>query len=148
MRNLRRALVSAVVAALAVIGAASPAQAATNIAWGSFPQVSAEDRISVTTTPNVVSSSKIRVCLETAANVTWWKAIRFRGWNDQVLSERFTQDADHGPNCMTGNIPDIKQLELWKAKFLGHPTHMYTLTANRLWKKDRALVLFSWVQDT
>ena len=147
LQHIRRMGIVATLVAGAVLAGASPALAATNLNWSNFPAVSSEDRIDVTTTSNVVSSSKIRVCLETAPGITWWKGLILVDWNGNRVAKIITQDGIHGPTCTTASIANIKQLELWKAKALGVHIHMYTLSQTILLQKSGAQVVFRWVQD-
>lgn len=148
LRNIRRVGIIATVFAGAVLAGASPALAAANLKWGNFPAVSSEDRISVTTTSDIVAVSEIRVCLESAPGITWWKGVKLLDWNNNDLALIFTENGNHGRTCTTSLLSDIKQLELWKAKALGVHTHMYTLSNSMLMQNAGAQVVFRWVQDT
>jgi hypothetical protein len=147
VKALRRSIVVVAVAAFGVIGASSPALAATSVGWDRFPQVSREDRIQIYTRADVLATGRIIVCLESAPYITWWKGVVLRDWNGGVIRDLYTVNGNHGPTCTTVNLDYVRQLELWKAKAFGIHTHMYTLSHDSLRAKDRDQVLFRWTAD-
>jgi hypothetical protein len=128
------------------MGTSGPAMAATTTYWSNFPAVSGEDRIELY--ESLISDPQsIQVCLEAASYITWWKQLKFLDWNGGDLGSVYTQDGNHGPNCMERRVSDIRQLEIWKAKAFGAHTHMYTLHYNQVALKAGKKIVFRWVRD-
>lgn len=131
------AIVVAILATV-VLGVAAPAAAHPVLTWSSFPQVSGEDRIELTIQRDAwwLQAGEIRICLSSATGVTWWKAVKvFDPTHPDFQSWASTQDANHGPSCLTTwiypGIPEYK-MEFWKAKFLGIHTPMYEMAPGSL----------------
>ncbi|MGW3360015.1 hypothetical protein ACWDFL_32190 [Streptomyces bungoensis] len=96
-------------------------------------------------------TNNITICLQSASNITWWKALVVRGWQGEVVAELDTQDANHGPACAKVADSAVQQLEFWKAKTFGVHTLMYTMNAGALLysstgQYDRAS--FTWTRDS
>lgn len=97
------------------------------------------------------NKGKIKFCLSSSQNVTWWKGLKVFGnksWSAAALL--VTQDDDHGEACRTVSTASLGQnlsrLEFWKAKAFGVHTHMasYTFYPSDLNGKD---VHFTWQTD-
>ncbi|WP_027344260.1 hypothetical protein [Hamadaea tsunoensis] len=146
MKMMQRAAVAVGLAVLAVVALAGPANADTSLSWSNFPTVSSEDSIRVTQIQNVAPGS-VQVCLHTAVDVTWWKGIEARGWNNGKLQGVYTQNANHGTTCMTFLLSDVMYVELMKAKLFGVHTDMYRLTNATLNQRSGDTVTFDWIRD-
>lgn len=169
----RSILAGLAVAAVLAFGAA-PASAATSITFGSFPQVSGEDRIDMTYRDGAVPSWAIKVCLRTASWMTWSKGIEayhraketpWWGGGATYVYKKFNSvhlwGSYHGPECMqfgTGYaIADYYwapsdseragKLVFGKAKILGLYTQMYELHWTRAMAVGGREYTFTWVHD-
>jgi hypothetical protein len=122
-----------------------------------------EDRILVkqTSDPDLRFQSKIRINLETASTITWWKGLTATysqfvqyGSNDIVVASTSTQDATHNASTTfdlvkrdfsaNGTSDYYYGLQLSKAKFLGIHTGMYCLN---LVGKVTSTLTFRWEKD-
>ena len=93
----------------------------------------------------------IKICLRSASNVTWWKAIKIFGSPaGSPLGEVATEDSDLGPTCRQLRTEDFRnngsRLELWKAKGLGVRTHIVSYSFNPTNYNGKVLN-FRWVHD-
>lgn len=111
-----------------------------------FPNVSVEDTISLTL-GRAANPGEVEFILETASNVTWWKALELRSRAGQMVSQVETQDANHGPRRFTVPADALvgARLTLAKAKLFGIHTGMYELqnlspyrgrSFHFLWQRD------------
>ena len=149
------AAAAAVAGSLVIAGPGPQAFAATcntsQMTYSCFPNVSSED--SIIASPSFSGDyNNIIFCFETAGNVTWWKGLVVRGWNGEVVAELDTQDSNHGPACVLVKDSLIKQVEFWKAKFLGIHTLMYTMKGIDVIRPDLNTfydgVVFDWTRDS
>jgi len=99
---------------------------ARDVDWGGFPSLP-EDRIALSEMPGVVPADSIRLVLESAPNITWWKAIDAHAWDGSNIGWVETKNANHGPNGMTLRLDDVGDIVLAKAGFLGAYKGMYRL---------------------
>ncbi|MEU0883351.1 hypothetical protein ABZ345_32495 [Lentzea sp. NPDC005914] len=119
---------------------------ARDIDWGSFPDLP-EDRIALSESPGVVPGDSIRLVLESAPNITWWKAIDAHAWDGSNIGWVETKNANHGPNGMTVRLDDVSDIVLAKAGFLGVYKGMYRLSNEQLRQKAGSQVTFRWQRD-
>lgn len=102
------------------------------------------DRISVVVTANACGADYIRIGLELVPGITWWKAIQL----DEIVMVQ-CQDAQNYAVSQVGyEVFRNRHLNLWKAKFLGAHTPMYTVTDAATVMKPGTQYLFRWLQDT
>lgn len=127
-----------------------------NVNWSDFwPNSRNEmrddhDLIVASITHNVVGVSGVRITLQRAPNVTWWKGFRLVEANGKEIGGIFGgQDADDPTehDYSTADIAKAARLEIWKAKILGVHTHTYTL-ADLSPLQPGTVVDFYWAQDT
>jgi hypothetical protein len=111
-----------------------------------FPGLSREDTISVTISP-AASPDDVEFVLETAPEVTWWKAIELRSADGAMTAQRETQDSDHGPHSFSAHADDLvgSRLTLAKAKIFGIHTGMYEL--QNLSGQRGSRIHFLWQRD-
>lgn len=119
---------------------------ARDIDWGLFPSLP-EDRIALSETPGAVPGDSIRLVLESAPNITWWKAIDAHAWDGSNIGWVETKNANHGPNGMTLRLDDVSDIVLAKAGFLGAYKGMYRLSNDQLRQKAGSQVTFRWQSD-
>ena len=148
-RILRKFGLLAVVAVMASAFAASSANAASayyGVDWSSFPDL-AEDRVSVTETPNQVDSGHVWLELESAPYISWWKALDAHGWNDDNMGWVETKNANHGPTGMVLRLDDLQDVILAKGGFFGSYKGMYRLDHDTLAAKAGSKITFRWQRD-
>jgi hypothetical protein len=95
---------------------------------GNFPDLSVEDTVISDSLPGG-SGADLELELETAPEVTWWKALEVQTPGGAPLMWVETQDADHGPNLIVvpASLLPFTKLVLAKAKVFGIHTGMYEL---------------------
>jgi hypothetical protein len=93
-----------------------------------FPDLSVEDTVSLEISAHD-SGPLLELVLETAPDVTWWKALEVRSLSGELLARVETHDADHGPEVATveASLLPGARLVLAKAKVFGAHTGMYEL---------------------
>ncbi len=94
----------------------------------SFPNLSVEDTVSLQISAHG-GGSHVELVLESAPDVTWWKALEVSSHTGVLLGRAETVDADHGPNAKAIGASDLPaaRLILAKAKIFGVHTGMYEL---------------------
>src|SRR5438093_11528439 len=72
--------------------------------------------------------------VQTAPDITWWKAIKIFDLSGQMVCMLETEDQDHGPKTSTPlqigppfNDNDVIRVEIWKGKTLGVHAHVDTV---------------------
>ncbi len=148
MKRFTRVALTAGLAVMAMVGLTGPAYADTSLSWSAFPNVSTEDTIRLYETPNAVAAGSMQVCLHSAGDVTWWKGIEARGFNNGKLNEVHTQDTNHGANCTTFSLQNVSYVELMKAKAFGIHTDMYKLSGPVLSQRSGYSITFDWIKHT
>lgn len=88
----------------------------------------------------------VSIRLETAPNITWWKAIELIRSDHSVARFAETQDANHGPVSLAAAASEITslRLRLSKAKLFGIHTGMYELDLASHVGRELHL---NWVRD-
>lgn len=129
---------------------------AFNITWSDFwPNSRGElqddhDVIVLTVTRNVVGVSGVRIAMDRAVNVTWWKGFGLVDAQGQAIGG-ISGGQDASPVVERDySMADVKRaarLELWKAKFLGVHTHVYSIS-DLAPLTPGTVIEFRWVQDT
>jgi hypothetical protein len=98
------------------------------IQTSNFPRLSAEDTVSLEITATEPGTD-LEIVLETATDVTRWKALEVRSLDGRLLTRVRTHEADHGPHAVTveaARLPGAR-LVLAKATMLGIRTGRYEL---------------------
>ena len=102
------------------------------------------DRISVQVTANVCSPDYIRIGLELAPGITWWKGVQL----DEIVMVQ-CQDSQNWAVSQVGyEVFRNRHLNLWKAKFLGAHTPIYTVTDAAMVMRPGSQYLFKWLKDS
>jgi len=85
--------------------------------------------------------------LELGPGITWWKALIAVNEDGQQTQFAEVQDENNSADLLLTqeDIDDGATLEIWKAKFGGIHTHMYTV--NDLSKAKGKQVTLSWNKD-
>lgn len=147
---LRRSF--ATLAAVAAVGFSAPAAFAENTerlpeANGTYTSPDG-DNITYSNTPG--EAGKIRVCLSTPSNVTWWKSVEVYGNAGWPLGRVETQDDNHGANCTalaTDQFdPNRSRVLLLKAKAFGVHTGIVSFLIEPETLDGRTLT-FVWNRD-
>lgn len=129
---------------------------AFDVNWSDFwPNSRAElqddhDVIVVSITRRVIGVSGVRISLQNATNVTWWKGFALVNAQGQPIggvvggegADQFTER-----DYTMAEVQSASRLQLWKAKFLGVHTHTYTI-ADLSPLTAGTVIEFRWVQDT
>lgn len=108
------------------------------------------DLIVATITHNVIGVSGVRISLQRAPNVTWWKGFRLVEANGKEIAGLFGgQDADAPTehDFTSADMARAARLEIWKAKLLGVHTLTYSL-ADLTPLQPGTVVELYWAQDT
>ena len=112
-----------------------------------------------------IPQDETEIVLKTDPNVTWWKSIIVRDFNngkDTTVNSISTQDGDHGPKAMRQNFANVVAdredvhyfwLVFAKAKVLGVHTEMYEFGYG--WNNSQESfnglggkrVIFTWQKD-
>lgn len=108
------------------------------------------DVIVVSITRQVLGVSGVRISVQNATNVTWWKGFALvnalgqpiRGIFGGEGADQFTER-----DYTMADVGSAARLQLWKAKFLGVHTHTYTI-ADLSPLTAGTVIEFRWVQDT
>lgn len=111
-----------------------------------FPDPSVEDTISLTLA-SAANAYEVEFQLESAPNITWWKAIELRSSSGTLIGQIETHDNDHGPKSFSWPAIDLvgARLTLAKGKLGGWHTGMYELeilsnfqgrSLQFLWQRD------------
>jgi hypothetical protein len=166
-RSVRRAVVGFAAAAAALsgglaVGTAQPAQASTapashavltsrayyTIDWSSFPDLR-EDRVDLSGCAGnpAVPADSIQLVLESAPNITWWKAIDAHAWDGSRIGWAETNSANHGPSTVTLRVSDVEDVVLAKAGFLNTYKGMYQLDHDQLAAKAGTCNTLRWQRD-
>lgn len=101
------------------------------------------DKIAVQVTPNVCSEDYIRIGLQLAPGVTWWKGIQL----DEIVVVQCQDSQNYAVSQVGYEVFKNRHLNLWKAKFLGAHTPMYTVTDAVMVMKPGYQYLFKWLKD-
>ena len=102
------------------------------------------DRISVVVTANACSPDYIRIGLELVPGITWWKGIQL----DEIVMVQCQDSQSYAVSQVGYEVFRNRHLNLWKAKFLGAHTPMYTVSDAAMVMKPGSQYLFRWLQDT
>jgi hypothetical protein len=82
---------------------------------------------------NDMPYGEIRIVLESAPRVTWWKGAEVSHAFIGIVGSTFTQDWNHGPNSTVIRVdayrynPSLLAIKLLKAKMFGIHTGMYCI---------------------
>ena len=117
----------------------------TQVRTSNFPQVSPEDTISLTLSPDTAGS--VNIVLEKTPSITWWKALEVYSAQNQLCGRVEMQDATNGPSSMRIQTTDLAgaRLVIAKAKLFGVHTPMYEI--RHLTQFDGQQLHFLWERD-
>lgn len=101
------------------------------------------DKISVQVTANVCSTDYIRIGLQLAPGITWWKGIQL----DEIVMVQCQDSQNYAVSQVGYEVFRNRHLNLWKAKFLGAHTPIYTVTDAAMVMKPGCQYLFKWLKD-
>jgi hypothetical protein len=106
-------------------------------------QLTDGDKISVQVTANVCSEDYIRIGLQLAPGITWWKGIQL----DEIVVVQCQDSQNYAVSQVGYEVFKNRHLNLWKAKFLGAHTPMYTVTDAATVMKPGSQYIFKWLKD-
>ena len=96
------------------------------------------DRISVQVTANACSTDYIRIGLQLAPGITWWKGIQL----DEIVVVQCQDSQNYSVSQVGYEVFRNRHLNLWKAKFLGAHTPMYTVSDAAMVMKPGSQYIF------
>jgi hypothetical protein len=139
-----RILLSACAAGAICACLASPAQAADEISWGSFPNLHDGDTINVTKEAGKAGKDEVEVVLILSPRLSWVKAVRALDANGNELARIEVKD-NFKTASFRVNVTQAARLELVKGKLFGVPTGMYQISDLRSLAEHR--VTLEWARD-
>ncbi|HEX6083282.1 MAG TPA: hypothetical protein VF266_02075 [Thermoanaerobaculia bacterium] len=101
------------------------------------------DKIAVQVTVNACSDEYIRIGLQLAPGITWWKGIQL----DEIVVVQCQDSQNYAVSQVGYEVFKNRHLNLWKAKFLGAHTPMYTVSDAATAMKPGGQYLFKWLKD-
>ena len=101
------------------------------------------DKIAVHVTPNVCNTDYIRIGLELAPGITWWKGIQL----DEIVVAQCQDSQNFAVSQVGYEVFKMRHLNLWKAKFLGAHTPMYTVSDAAMIMRPGNQYVFKWLKD-
>lgn len=101
------------------------------------------DKISVQVTANACTEDYIRIGLQLAPGITWWKGIQL----DEIVMVQCQDSQNYAVSQVGYEVFRNRHLNLWKAKFLGAHTPMYTVTDATTVMKPGCQYIFKWLKD-
>lgn len=118
------------------------------IDWSAFPDLP-EDRVELSGCPGnpAVPADSIQLVLESAPNITWWKAIDAHAWDGSRIGWAETSTANHGPSSLTLRIGDVADVVLAKAGLFNTYKGMYLLDNQQLAAKAGTCSTLRWQRD-
>lgn len=106
-------------------------------------QLSDGDKIAVLVTANACSEDYIRIGLQLAPGITWWKGIQL----DEIVVVQCQDSQNYAVSQVGYEVFKNRHLNLWKAKFLGAHTPMYTVSDAAMAMKPGSQYIFKWLKD-